>query len=77
MLKQLRYAKQLEMKRSKLNELITREQEYKQKAEELEAAINEAETEEDIVDLSQDSGHIKVKFLFCSNHHLWSVPHPE
>ncbi|WP_342546121.1 phage major capsid protein [Lysinibacillus sp. FSL K6-4013] len=48
MLKQLRYAKQLEMKRSKLNELITREQEYKQKAEELEAAINEAETEEDI-----------------------------
>jgi len=29
------------------------------------------------VDLSQDSGHIKVKFLFCGNHHLWSIPHPE
>lgn len=48
MLKQLRLAKELEMKRSKLNDLLTREQEYKQKADELAAAITEAETEEDI-----------------------------
>lgn len=48
MLKQLRLAKELEMKRSKLNDLLTREQEYKQKADELATAITEAETEEDI-----------------------------
>lgn len=48
MLKQLRYAKELELKRSKLNELLTREQEYEKEAENLTNAINEAETEEDI-----------------------------
>lgn len=48
MLKQLRFAKTLEVKRSKLDELAKREEELKQREEELAKAIEESTTEEDV-----------------------------
>jgi len=48
MLKQLRFAKELELKRSKMASYQEREAEFEKKAAELERAIEEAETEEDI-----------------------------
>lgn len=48
MLKQLRYAKTLEVKRSKLDELSKREEELKVKEDGLAKAIEEATTEEDV-----------------------------
>lgn len=48
MLKQLRYAKTLEVKRSKLNELAKREEDLKQREEDLAKAIEESQSEDDI-----------------------------
>lgn len=48
MLKQLRLAKELELKRSKLTEILTREAEHEVKSEELVRAISESESAEDI-----------------------------
>lgn len=48
MLIQLRYAKEIEMKRNKLKEFETREADFKKREKDLERALGEAETEEDM-----------------------------
>lgn len=48
MLIQLRYAKEIEIKRNKLKEFETREADFKKREKDLERALGEAETEEDM-----------------------------